>query len=126
MRGAGRMAKGNEWMPPLAVAVLPMWGTPTGQDAIGSEWSSDGKGGKLFKLNGQVKLWPTPAARDYRAPNNPNGASRLSRPPTSGDQLPNAVGGVLSPDWVERLMGYPPGWTELDQWKPGKATRRAR
>jgi hypothetical protein len=55
----------------------------------------------------------------------PNGASRLLRPPTSGDQLPNAVGGVLHPDWVEKMLGFPAGWTELDQWKPGRATRRA-
>ena len=54
-----------------------------------------------------VKLWPTPASRDYRAPNNPNGASRLSRPPTSGEQLPNAVGGMLNPEWVEKLQGFP-------------------
>jgi hypothetical protein len=50
-------------------------------------------------------LWPTPTARDYRSPN------------TDGrfqDQLPNAVGGLLNPAWVELLMGYPPGWTALD------------
>ena len=73
-----------------------------------------------------VKMWPTAAARDYRAPNNPNGASRLSRSPTSGEQLPNAVGGVLHPEWVEKLMGFDVGWTELVRSNSGKAIRRAR
>ena len=44
-----------------------------------------------------VKQWPTPAARDYRMPNNPEGASRANRPPTSGKQLPNEVVAVLWP-----------------------------
>jgi len=170
-----------------------LWGTPTGQDAKGSAWSTGANGERLLKLNGQVatwptpqahdvtkgdaarvgrhgtlhggrdltdwvakwptpraadaestgmsaerlanrapdnlpsavKQWPTPAQRDYRFPNNPDGASRSSRPPTSGEQLPNATGGALSPDWVELLMGLPPGWTDIP-WQPrrGKATRR--
>lgn len=64
-------------------------------------------------LASAVKLWPTLASRDYRAPNAPDGPSRLSRPPTSGEQLPNAIGGVLNPDWCEKLMGYPPGYTDI-------------
>jgi len=47
---------------------------------------------------------PTPAARDYRSPNK-NG--------NMADQLPNVVGGQLNPTWVEWLMGWPLGWTEL-------------
>ena len=147
----------------------PMWHTPTGQDAKGSDWSSDGKGGKILKLQGQVReaMWPTPRSEDgestgmsaarseTRTPDNlptavklwptPNtvdakggtrsgsgqnqlchvvqSASRLSRPPTSGDQLPNAVGGVLNPEWVEKLMGIPPGWTDLGDWKPARLSR---
>ena len=75
-------------------------------------------------------LWPTPAARDYRAPNNPNGASRGNRPPKSGKQLPNEIvahlGGItdsnagatgslgwLNPEFACWLMGYPPEWVLL-------------
>jgi len=55
-------------------------------------------------------LWPTPVARDYRSP----GRSRLER--TGGKQgecLPQVVGGPLNPTWVEWLMGWPTGWTDL-------------
>jgi hypothetical protein len=62
-------------------------------------------------LASAARQWPTPAARDFRSPNKPDGLSRLSRPPTSGEQLPNAVGGALNPDWVELMMGYPVGHT---------------
>jgi hypothetical protein len=106
--------------------AVKMWPTPTRCDATrapGDDFATTN-----ITLNHAVKMWPTPAARDFRAPNNPDGASRLSRPPTSGEQLPNAVGGVLNPAWVERLMGFPLGWTEVDTpatSSRGKATRRA-
>ena len=29
-------------------------------------------------------------------------------------QLPDAVGGQLNPTWVEWLMGFPIGWTDLE------------
>jgi len=69
-----------------------------------------------------VKLWPTPAARDYKGANSRahckvNGTGRKHM-----DQLPNAVAhgfrpetnGALSPAWVEWLMGWPIGWTSMD------------
>ena len=58
-----------------------------------------------------VKTWPTPAARDYRHPNAKTYSERGGG--TKGEQLPNAVGGALNPTWVEWLMGWPLGWTDL-------------
>ena len=110
----------------LDAAKIGMWPTPRQEDGESTGMSAARLATREpDNLPTAVKHWRTPAARDYRAPNNPEGASRLSRPPTSGEQLPNAVGGVLNPDWVEKLMGFDAGWTELDQWKPGKGTRRA-
>lgn len=57
-----------------------------------------------------VRLWPSPMARDFRYP----GKSRLERTGgRQGEVLPQAVGGPLNPTWVEWLMGFPLGWTEL-------------
>lgn len=56
-------------------------------------------------------FWPTPAARDYRHPNQRTRWERYGI--TAGEQLPNAVRGPLNPEWVEWLMGFPIGWTEL-------------
>jgi len=66
-----------------------------------------------------LKKWPTPVARDHRSP----GRSRLER--TGGKEeecLPQAVGGPLNPTWVEWLMGFPLGWTDLGRL----ATRSSR
>ena len=60
-----------------------------------------------------AKLYPTPASRDYRSPNAKPYADRGGG--KKGEQLPNFVGGQLNPDWVEWLMGWPIGWTSLDQ-----------
>jgi hypothetical protein len=50
-------------------------------------------------------LWPTPTVcGNY----NRKGASA-----TSGDGLATVVGGKLNPTWVEWLMGWPLGWTDL-------------
>ena len=85
-----------------------------------------------------VALWPTPTARDYKdgsaaaCRNVPvNGLlgravhqDRLLTTPTASDavgthgggnsrSLRTDAGGQLNPTWVEWLMGYPEGWTEL-------------
>ena len=44
-----------------------LWGTPTGQDAKGSAWSTGSNGTRILKLNGQVReaeMWATPTTRD--------------------------------------------------------------
>ena len=64
-----------------------------------------------------IKIWATPVARDYRSP----GRSRLERTGSkSGDPLPQQVGGTLNPTWVEWLMGWPLGWTDLRPLETGR------
>jgi hypothetical protein len=62
--------------------------------------------GRLLTLNDQVAhLFPTPTVKgDY----NRAGASKRS-----GDGLAAVAGGSLNPAWVEWLMNFPPGWTEI-------------
>ena len=59
-----------------------------------------------------VSKYPTLASRDWWHPNRRSYSERGGG--TKGEQLPNAVGGALNPDWVEWLMGWPVGWTCLD------------
>ena len=66
------------------------------------------RGGMLFQLqeserhtSGSVSgSWPTPTARDWK------GKGREW-------SLPNHLGGSPNPTWVEWLMGWPIGWTDL-------------
>lgn len=65
-------------------------------------------------------LLPTPTVKGN---NNREGAS-----PTSGDALGTAVGGPLSPRFVEWLMGFPDGWTEIapSEMQSIRVARRSR
>ena len=70
-------------------------------------------------LNDAVKLWPTPtASQDWKpirplAPSEANGSHGTMLVGAVGHQEPQNVGGQLNPEWVEVLMNFPPGWTEV-------------
>lgn len=50
--------------------------------------------------------WPTPTSSDGTG--GPGSSGR-----DGGENLRTAVGGTLNPMWVEALMGWPRGWTDL-------------
>jgi len=83
------------------------WPTPHANCWTGPGWSGPGRGRNLQT----AVQFPTPAARDHRYPNKV--PHKLRRKNLKGEQLPNAIGGPLNPRWVEWLMGYPDGWTDL-------------
>jgi len=67
------------------------------------------------------KMWPTPAARDYKGAVLPETLAAKNRNPMT-NSLPDAVQhksgrDQLNPEWVEWLMGVPTGWTELGSWE---------
>jgi site-specific DNA-cytosine methylase len=72
------------------------------------------------KLNQWVKLWPTESATDWKGIYNPETVARRASESTRGVRLPEQVSrdegnsGELNPTWVEWLMGFPLGWTALE------------
>jgi hypothetical protein len=60
-----------------------------------------------------ISKWPTPQARDWK------GSSGRSLKGQERD-LPTAVSGILNPDWVEILMGFPLSWTSLNPIDPSE------
>jgi DNA (cytosine-5)-methyltransferase 1 len=61
-------------------------------------------------------MWPTPSQRDYKGQNS---MKHIQEKPRHNSQLPNRLKqqgfiGQLNPTWVEWLMGYPSGWTDLN------------
>lgn len=63
-------------------------------------------------------LWPTPVASDYKGARKPETMALTGRNPDT-NSLPDAVEfrgepGRLNPQFVEWLMGFPIGWTELN------------
>jgi DNA (cytosine-5)-methyltransferase 1 len=63
--------------------------------------------GKQVSLEAAVKYWTTPTAHNAKETNAPSESNRNT--PTLAAQ----AGGALSPMWVEWLMGWPLGWTDL-------------
>ena len=60
------------------------------------------------------RIWPTPTAHNAKETNAPSEALRNA--PT----LASLVGGQLSADWTEWLMGWPTGWTDLKPLETGR------
>ncbi len=118
-----------------------LWQMPVADDSVDREKGKFNSRGEP-KLSAQVKLWPTPRnntgpSTDPRhlslcgavklfptptvceVPRTPESyAARRARPRATkgggdGPNLATVAGGQLNPQWVEWLMGYPEGWTEL-------------
>ena len=116
-----------------------LWSTPTTQDNP----QIKGKDKRGTTLGGAVRMFPTPCATDHKGSGKTGqlrdrldyaverGATKSNTYPTpksrdwkgksqrgnygnTTDCLPNAVhGGQLNPTWVEWLIGWPLGWTDL-------------
>ena len=94
----------------LTQVVEKMWPTPRASDGEHggpNQRDSAGKPG----LTGAAALWSTPAAQDSKNATLP--VSQATRDTLPGDVIRTGATGKLNPDWVESLMGFPPGWTVL-------------
>ena len=111
MRPGGKNHAGQ-----LANAVK-LWPTPSatdcGRTAINPIITSNGTirhknkaGGQSYaRLDAVAALFPTPTARCSQSPCEHGEGS---------PDLATSVGGQLNPTWVEWLMGFPIGWTDLN------------
>lgn len=110
--------------PRISDTESQLWATPTASD--GAQGGIIGKNdsfhttanGTLRKVNQNgtdgsvglgrlVRMWATPTASDSEGT---TGGNRFS--------LRTDVQGQLNPEWVEALMGFPAGWTNLDGQLP--------
>jgi hypothetical protein len=87
------------------------WPTPRSCSAmaatitIESVWNEK-RNPNLETIVGQ-RMWPTPTSHMAKETNAPSEALR------NEPSLSSRVGGKLNPMWVEWLMGWPLGWTDL-------------
>ena len=68
--------------------------------------------------------WPTPVTRDYKDTGTQESMTRqLNKRESPGLALVVGAetGGKLNPTWVEWLMGWPLGWTDLKPLETGKS-----
>jgi len=71
------------------------------------------------------KMWPTPTTREYKGARSQEAMEKSGRNPMTNTlsdaveaqsdyQTPKGkLAGSLNPEWVEWLMGFPTGWTDL-------------
>ena len=103
-------------MPSIGETGSGLWPTPTTSDANQAYMKND-HDLKKGNLRGVVKMWPTPQASDNRDRGNLSTPS-VQRRKEKGKQLglsmvASDVSGSLNPTWVEWLMGFPIGHTDL-------------
>ena len=82
--------------------------TPLAKDSRDARRSKRAQGGPT--LVDAVRRFPTPAATDGKTCGSPGQRRRQLSDPAQ-EVIP--AGGLLNPEWVEWLMGWPIGWTDL-------------
>ena len=86
--------------------AVRLWPTPCARDDHGPR-TGHTKGGS--DLPSAARTWATPKANDAMQPGATPGKSNARQPLTT-----QVGGGRLNPTWVEWLMGFPLGWTLVD------------
>jgi hypothetical protein len=120
-----------DWVRPIDATELLLWPTPL---------TNDNKAGKkkanpnlvdavIMRPNineappttkewQQQRTWPTPRAAQAEVRNHTIYARAFGKPQNLENRIaqrePTAIGGKLNPTWVEWLMGFPIGWTDLE------------
>ena len=92
--------------------LAAMWPTPTVCGNYNRKGASATSGDGLATA---VKMFPTPQASDNRNRGNAD-TPAIARRIAAGKQVTLTMtvsGGQLNPMWVEWLMGWPLGWTDL-------------
>ena len=99
--------KGKEGGTLIEAVSARRWPTPHGFSPDGQ--SNGPSGNELGRaVNQSLRAVATPLARDWRSGKASQAThDRNSRP------LSEQIGGSLNPTWVEWLMGWKPGWTDL-------------
>lgn len=98
-----------------------MWPTPRAAPACVSQTmettrrivARDGYKGRLEEAVA-TKMWPTPKARDWKGQSQRGIHAPMDALPNMDNGHGRPIGGQLNPPFVEWLMGYPIGWTDLN------------
>ncbi len=105
---------GRKRSPGLAwAAQQDPWPTPRASDSIRGATKTERdrtEGGDLPTAVYRRQQWATPCASDDHGPKGTatNGGRNLPR-----EVLAGGTSGALNPTWVEGLMGFPHGWTDI-------------
>ena len=102
---------------PNLSGMVKMWPTPKAQNARG-HGERHGNGGP--SLDVVAMMYPTPTTGaglcggtgNFQQLKNLEARGQITETEEERRSMAAGNGGQLNPDWVEWLMGFPPGWTE--------------
>ncbi len=110
----GKTYRRQPWALPIAGSVSGLWPTP--RKSMMPNSKAFIAAGKIDSLVTMVQFWPTPTTCMSKG-SSPAALTRKDGRDRSSDRLDHAVmatdGGKLNPTWVEWLMGFPTGHTDL-------------
>ena len=115
---AGMLDHGTVSQRPPSAPIIEETGygffpTPRAQERGSYQRDRGVKGKERPTLTGLVKMFPTPCAQMGKGPG--HGPKKQGSP-----NLQTVIGGSLNPPFVEWLMGFPIGWTDLKPLEAGK------
>ena len=90
------------------------WPTPRVSMVNGPASEEIRAGDPKRRLETAVVVWPTPCATDWKSGYSAEGLARQLEKRAKPLRDMAATGGRLNPAWVEALMGFPPGFTEVE------------
>lgn len=119
-----RQERGDVATPPLSLAVR-MIPTPTAGDSKSAARASYTEGAMHHgvTLTDYARTLPTPKARDWK---HATGAEQRRNPDLNVVAKQAQTPGQLNADWVELLMGWPSGWTQVPEATGPATGRRSR
>lgn len=104
--------KGRKLKRLTLTGAAKLWPTPMAVDAVGGSTNKSLSPNAAVRptLARAVRMAPTPTVSDA------TGGPAYSRPPSrqGSPTLKESTPGQLNPMWVEWLMGFPLGWTDLE------------
>ncbi len=120
-------------MPRTEGIASGLWPTPTAQDNPQVRGVGKTKGTKRgTTLGGAVRMWPTPAAHEARLGYQDRTRGKKGTQKSLTTEVIDDMGGrqatigQLNPTWVEWLMGFPTGWTDLKPSEMQSSRRSSR
>lgn len=107
--------------------AVAIWPTPTARSWASPSQTATRQGGQ--DLQTTVQMYPTPTTGaglcggtgNYQQLKALEAVGEIT--PEERRSMASGNGGQLNPEWVEAMMGFPPGWTELEpdgRTEPGR------
>ena len=119
----GRCYRQRMSVRPTSESESSSWPTPRTSDCRGASQPRvqkirEGDSPHKYQLREAAQVWPTPTARDFKdTGENVNWEKVAKKSRLAGAVMwpisPPDTSGQLNPTWVEWLMGFPLGWTDL-------------